>query len=274
VSSETTVNADIHRAAAAVAAADAILIGAGAGMGVDSGLPDFRGNQGFWRAYPAFRGRRFAEMSNPLWFRNDPALAWGFFGHRLNLYRQTEPHEGFEILRRWCEQRPDGGFVFTSNVDGHFQRAGFDEARVLECHGSIHFLQCAAVCSREIRSAGELQVEVDAHTMRCTSPLPRCENCRAVSRPNILMFGDFDWLPDRCERQHARYRWWREPIESRRLAVVELGAGVAVPTVRHECESRGGQLIRINPRDHQVPAGAISIPLRALEALERIDACL
>src|SRR4051794_18199581 len=44
----------LDRAAQAIAAADALLIGAGAGMGVDSGLPDFRGNQGFWKAYPAY----------------------------------------------------------------------------------------------------------------------------------------------------------------------------------------------------------------------------
>ena len=50
---------------------NALLIGAGAGMGVDSGLPDFRGPEGFWRAYPAFRGRRFEEMSNPVWFDRD-----------------------------------------------------------------------------------------------------------------------------------------------------------------------------------------------------------
>ena len=114
-----------QRAAEAILAADALLIGAGAGMGVDSGLPDFRGPEGFWRAYPAFRGRRFEEISNPVWFQRDPEQAWGFFGHRLNLYRATAPHAGFEILRRWGESRPLGYFVFTSNVDGHFQRAGF-----------------------------------------------------------------------------------------------------------------------------------------------------
>ncbi len=64
------------QAAEAIRAADALLIGAGAGMGVDSGLPDFRGPEGFWRAYPAFRGRRFEEISNPVWFQRDPEQAW------------------------------------------------------------------------------------------------------------------------------------------------------------------------------------------------------
>lgn len=44
---------EFQRAAEIVACADALVIGAGAGMGVDSGLPDFRGQEGFWKAYPA-----------------------------------------------------------------------------------------------------------------------------------------------------------------------------------------------------------------------------
>ena len=101
--------AALARAAGAIASAEYLLIAAGAGMGVDSGLPDFRGPQGFWRAYPAFEklGLRFEEIADAQWFDDDPHLAWGFYGHRLNLYRATRPHEGFEFLLRWaCAQRP------------------------------------------------------------------------------------------------------------------------------------------------------------------------
>ena len=80
--------------------ADAILITAGAGIGVDSGLPDFRGNEGFWKAYPAIKdlGLYFEEVANPQWFETNPALAWAFYGHRFNLYKNTVPHEGFKML--------------------------------------------------------------------------------------------------------------------------------------------------------------------------------
>src|SRR5262245_65520914 len=79
-----------------------MLIGAGAGMGVDSGLPDFRGDQGFWKAYPPYaeRGLRFVDLANPDWFENDPAMAWGFYGHRFNLYHKTAPHAGFRSEER------------------------------------------------------------------------------------------------------------------------------------------------------------------------------
>ena len=91
----------LARAARAVAVAEAVVVGAGAGMGVDSGMPDFRSQNGFWGNYPLLNGQRIdvLSMCNPDWFRNDPEFAWGFYGHRLNLYRTTAPHGGFAILK-------------------------------------------------------------------------------------------------------------------------------------------------------------------------------
>ena len=96
----------IRRAADLIGDADGLLVAAGAGMGVDSGLPDFRGPQGFWKAYPTMgrRGLNFYELASPRTFETNPAMAWGFYGHRLNLYRQTEPHAGFDLLRAWGER--------------------------------------------------------------------------------------------------------------------------------------------------------------------------
>jgi len=58
--------------------ADGLLLTAGAGMGGDSGLPDFRGADGFWRAYPALHAKRthFEEIANPAAFLHDPVRAW------------------------------------------------------------------------------------------------------------------------------------------------------------------------------------------------------
>ena len=91
----------ISRAKEIVANADAIVITAGAGMGVDSGLPDFRGDLGFWKAYPPLKDKNlsFTEMANPQWFFSSPELAWAFYGHRLKLYNATQPHEGFTLLK-------------------------------------------------------------------------------------------------------------------------------------------------------------------------------
>lgn len=273
---QTDVDDAIRRAAEAIAGADALLIGAGAGMGVDSGLPDFRGREGFWRAYPPFRalGLDFAAVADPRWFRRDPALAWGFYGHRLHLYREARPHPGFVLLRRWAEGLPLGAFVFTSNVDGHFQKAGFDPDRIVEVHGAIDRLQCLSDCGAGIVPAGGVTVRVDPTSMRAADPLPSCPLCGGMARPNILMFGDPDWDSSAADAQRGRLQAWLDELRGHRLAIVECGAGTAIPTVRWICEdlaSRfGATLVRINPREPEVPEGHLAIPLGALEALGRI----
>ena len=71
------VNDAIAAAAEAVRHAGALVVTIGAGMGVDSGLPDFRGTDGFWATYPPFRqlGLSFSALANPRWFEDDPRLA-------------------------------------------------------------------------------------------------------------------------------------------------------------------------------------------------------
>ena len=197
----STMENNLERAAAALRAADALIITAGAGIGVDSGLPDFRGNEGFWEAYPpmARLGLSFVEMASPTWFRRNPRLAWGFYGHRLHLYRRTMPHRGFSQLLEIAKKKGGGYFVFTSNVDGQFQKAGYAEERIEECHGSIHYLQCSQPCSAEIWKADEVNVQVDEQTFLAREPLPRCKNCESTARPNVLMFGDWYWISKRTE---------------------------------------------------------------------------
>lgn len=270
----------IEQAASLIRQADALLIGAGAGFGVDSGLPDFRGPEGFWNAYPPYRklGLNFTDLANPRWFRDDPAFAWGFYGHRRNLYRSTTPHEGFAVLKRWVESKPEGGFVFTSNVDGQFQRAGFDADRIVEIHGSIDWNQCLLTCTEEPFPAGPEAVTIDETTMKAEPPLPHCPHCQSLARPNILMFGDRNWIGARTEAQHARFDHWLSSLNGR-FVVVEMGAGAAIPTVRRLSEEAarvlGGSVVRINPRDPEVPRGPhVSLSMGARDALQAIDAAI
>jgi NAD-dependent SIR2 family protein deacetylase len=268
-------DADLDRAVACVSTADALVIGAGAGMGVDSGMPDFRGTEGFWNAYPRYKklGLRFSELSTPRWFVEDPTLAWGFFGHRLNLYRGTNPHAGFDILLSWARRMRHGAFVYTSNVDGHFQRAGFDPERVLEIHGSIHWMQCHRNCGVGIYPATDVEVKIDEETLHAREPLPTCPFCPGLARPNILMFEDGEWDYTRSHEQETRFRRWLKEIAGARLVLVECGAGTAIPTVRRLCEQLAavGTLIRINVREAQVPAGQISFSAGALTTLRAIN---
>jgi len=264
------------KAAQLIAQSDGLLIAAGAGMGVDSGLPDFRGNDGFWKSYPALQssGVDFREMASPSQFWSAPRMAWGFYGHRLALYRRTQPHAGFGILRQIAAKLPGQAFVYTSNVDGQFQKAGFSELRMHECHGSIHHLQCMNRCRQSTWPADAFEPLVDQQACRLLNDLPVCPHCGGLARPNVLMFNDMEWVPARAEQQRERLESWLQQVRS--PVVVELGAGTAVPTVRSFGASQGLPFIRINIRDAYVRPSLqrVSLAMGALPALEEIHAAL
>lgn len=271
------------RAAELIADANALVIAAGAGMGVDSGLPDFRGNEGFWKAYPALARAQldFMDVANPRTFIKDRSLAWGFYGHRLGLYRNTVPHAGFDILRKWAERMLLGSWIFTSNVDGQFQKAGFSEEHIHECHGSIHHLQCMEGCEPGVWSAAEFTPAVDDSTCRLLNAPPCCPRCGGLARPNIVMFGDWSFDDQRSKAQSNRQAKWLDSLMNyyARPIIIEMGAGTAIPSVRHfshhVSHKYDGRIIRINPRESQVPSSRdVGIATGSLEALVGIDALL
>lgn len=65
-----------------------------------------------------------------------------------------------------------------------------------------------------------------------------------------------------------------ESVRRQRIVSIEFGAGLAIPTVRHECEARADVLIRVSPRESDTPPGGISLACGALEAIPRIDSLL
>lgn len=264
-----------EQAAAAIKNAKAMIVTAGAGMGVDSGLPDFRGDQGFWNAYPMYArlGINFIGAANPANFEGDPAFGWGFYGHRTNLYRDTAPHRGFYMLQEWAERFAQDSFVVTSNVDGQFQKAGYREDQVLEVHGSIHHLQCLSPCGSAIWDNDET-IPVDFDAMRARH-VPLCRHCGHTARPNILMFGDYSWLPNRTRGQEMRFDSFLGQHRHAPMVVIEMGAGTAIPTIRYMSEDLGHQfkatVIRVNPRDPHIGGRHVSLPCGALEGLEGIE---
>jgi len=267
-----------NEVARVISQAGALVITAGAGMGVDSGLPDFRGDQGFWNAYPMYErlNLSFVAAANPEHFEDDPHFGWGFYGHRTNLYRSTLPHTGFHLIQEWIEQFELDHFIVTSNVDGQFQKAGFSDEHILEVHGSIHHLQCTIPCSDDIWPNHE-HYDIDETSMRARN-VPHCPRCRRVARPNILMFGDYSWLHHRTAQQESRFDAFLKDNRENHIVVIEMGAGSAVPTIRNLSERLGHhdrvRVVRINPREPQIHTPHFSFAGGAVETLNQIKKAL
>lgn len=251
--------------------ADAIVVAAGAGMSADSGLPTFRGEDGFWKAYPALgrRGLSFTSVASPDAFVREPRLAWGFYGHRLALYRDTPPHDGYGLLTEVAQRARHGAFVVTTNVDGHFERAGIPADSVWEMHGSIRRLQCLEACHDDTWPAHGFAPRVDAAECRLLDDLARCPACGGLARPNVLMFNDWSWLSGPSDAQERGFAAFA--TRARNPVVLELGAGTAIPSLRNLSRRRRWPVVRVNLEDAQVPEGeGVGLRMGALEALRRM----
>ena len=259
------------RAAAELRRAGALVVTAGAGMGVDSGLPDFRGDQGFWKAYPPYErlGLSFIDAANPAHFDDDPPFGWGFYGHRTNLYRSTTPHAGFAILLAWVARFRLPFFVVTSNVDGQFQKAGFPEDRVLEVHGSIHHLQCTTPLLA--RDLGERRVARGRPATMRSRQVPRCPELRrglAPEHPHVRRL----LVARRADRRAARAvrgvppGGRRAPAPRRRARGRDRDPDDPLD-LRAARPRRRRVVMRVNPREPDIAPPHLSIRAGALEAL-------
>ena len=114
--------------------------------------------------------------------------------------------------------------------------------------------------------------------MLANDPLPQCSHCNQIARPNILMFGDFNWIGDRTYAQLDRFNSWLSKISKSEIVIIEIGAGTAVPSIRNMSaklvQQKSATLIRINPREPKGSDGTISIAKPGLETLQQINELL
>ncbi|CAK4748245.1 hypothetical protein LEN26_000045 [Aphanomyces euteiches] len=311
-------------AADAILSADFLLIAVGAGFSADSGLPVYN-DIAKVDAYKAL-DVEYHDLCQPYLVHVNPPIFYGFWGDCFNMYRDTAGHPGYEILQAWKERlcakgdtlsplmdelkqaqfpdlhgaTTDPFFVYTSNVDAHFLRY-FGTHEVYEIHGNTETWQCAGQgegtepCEGTWNIPADFRFPVNKTTMlydEISPPPPflRCPKCNAPGRPNVLMFGDQQWLLNREDER--RYVVWEASVEetlrrdsSKRLVILEIGCGLRVPSVRMECQmvladiqaktepNKQVQLIRINPIDDDDNRGGdalLKINSTGLAALQEI----
>jgi NAD-dependent deacetylase len=155
----------------------------GAGVSTESGIPDFRSASGIWQRYDPME---YATIDA---FRRDPAKVWGFYAKRLGVLAQAKPNAAHVALAQ-LERRGLVDAVITQNVDRLHQEAG--SRRVIEMHGSIRSASCP-VCGQRFDLGDRIDPVTEAVSpgrVLEPGPVPRCVECGAVLKPDVVMFGE------------------------------------------------------------------------------------
>jgi NAD-dependent SIR2 family protein deacetylase len=183
--------------------------------------------------------------------------------HMHNMRWAFEPNDGYSTLLDMVKDKDY--FVLTSNVDGCFERTGFEKERTYTPQGEWTYYQCMTPCRRDavFESRPMLDkllpyISEDGHIPGYM--IPKCPHCGGEVFGNVRAGNQF--LHGKYEQQNEKIRdWMRNQIESNRtVAVIEIGAGFSTPTVtRFPVEAfardlgKRGRMIRINPSDPEVP---------------------
>jgi len=297
----TEVVQKIDKVAELLLQSDALLFTSGAGMSANSGLSTFQGKAAaIWPPLLQEPKMNYMDIVTPDWFskpegnnakRDTVNFAYAFWINRYNEYKSTVPHQGYSITKQWSElNHIKLAHSFTSNIDGHWIKASWNESSVFECHGSIHYMQCMYNCrDRAWPTNNHLQLQVDSKTNCVVDPLPKCSDCNQYARPNVLMFNDWHFAGQIYNQQFVRYNQFKANLleAKARLLIIEIGAGPTVPSVRSESEriltdnQLTVHLVRINPTvEHskinesirnKSKGQSIEIAMDALKALTLID---
>jgi len=171
----------IRKASEILKTAQNLAVLTGAGVSAESNVPTFRGEDGYWKKH------RAEDLATPGAFNRDPKTVWEWYGYRQKLISSCEPNPAHSTLAEMEDYFKDF-ILITQNVDNLHQRAG--SVNVLELHGNIFKARCPVEGRIFDFTLGE-------------DPLPGCEKCGALIRPNVVWFGeslDPDILREAFER--------------------------------------------------------------------------
>lgn len=252
----------ISNARKALAEADYILIGAGAGLSAAAGL-NYDGMQ-FRQEFAGFVERYdFTDLytSSFYEFPNEEER-WAYWAKHINFARFAPP--AMELYKDMFQLVSGKDyFVITTNVDGQFHKAGFASEHIFEVQGDYAYLQCASGCHPKLYYNEELvkQMLVSIHNMQIPSSLvPHCPVCGGAMDVNLRK--DNHFVEDvKWHTQADRYNQFLKKAYRKRCVLLELGVGYNTPGIirfpfeRMAAENPDITLIRLNQSfpDRQMP---------------------
>lgn len=226
----------------------------GAGISAESGIPTFRGPEGYWTV--GSRVHRPQDLATWATFSRAPELVWPWYLWRRGVCRAARPNAAHEALVRLEAALGDRFLLVTQNVDGLHMRAGTSLARLYPIHGSLEFMRCAAECTRDIHPLpqGLSGGRDDTVLVPDVRAALRCPACSGWARPHVLWF-------DECydeERYHFDSAV-RAAREAALLLVVGTSGATTLPALMaREMVARGAPILDVNAGENPFADAALA----------------
>jgi NAD-dependent deacetylase len=226
----------------------------GAGISAESGIPTFRGPQGYWQI--GSRNYYPEELATHDAFCRMPDEVWLWYLYRRSVCRAAKPNAAHRALVS-CEHGLGERFtLITQNVDGLHLRAGNTAPRTYQIHGNIDFMRCAEACCDDLFAIPEAIAPKNKGDSLTTaeSALLVCPKCGSRARPHVL------WFDESYNEVHFRFHSSLKAAETCDLLIVVGTAGATnLPNqvLRHAINA-GAKVIDVNPDENPFSAAALA----------------
>lgn len=214
----------------------------GAGISAESGIPTFRGPEGFWTV--GSRVYMPQEMATLAMFQRRPEEVWSWYLYRLGVCLFTRPNPGHLALAEMERRLGDRFVLITQNIDNLHITAGNNPARTYQIHGNINFTRCSRDCSPELLPLhdGLKHHRSESRLSKEALRLLHCPGCGTWLRPHVL------WFDEYYDEEHFRFESSvRRAGETDLLIIVGTSGTTTLPNIIAETVyNRGKTIIDIN----------------------------
>lgn len=201
-----------------------VLVLTGAGVSAESGIPTFRGKDGYWRNFDP------VKLATPEAFAREPQLVWEWYRERRQRIRSAQPNAAHAAIAKLA-QRANEFLLVTQNVDDLHVRAGLGKEKMVQIHGDIFVTKCSRCDFKRHECEGQ--------------GTPKCPECDALLRPGVVWFGEqLPW----SEVKRVENYLDRGPCDLVIVAGTTATFGYIVDWALRACRD-GEDLIEVNPEE-------------------------
>ncbi len=217
-----------------------VVVLTGAGVSAESGIPTFRGAEGYWVV--GSKNYMPQEMATREMFDRAPEEVWRWYLYRFGVCRFAQPNAGHAALVRLEAALGDRFTLVTQNIDGLHRRAG--SKRVYCIHGDAAYVRCAAECGVGLLPLPDFPPrEKDDPFSGADRKRLTCERCGGWLRPHVLWFDEYY-----DEGYYRMDSTLRAAAAADLLLVVGTSGATNLPMqVGRIAFSRGAALVDVNP---------------------------